>query len=217
MKQLMIGVVVVAALATGACLQKDTSSTIYLDPSGSLEWMVLERDVQSDSDEPATRQAEEDEYLDALRRDEHPVATAFRALGGMHVTAGTLRASRPYAAVVQAEFSSLTALVAPLLDACQVPHGTDVRSDGAETTWTLWMDVGPDGDLDTPEGCDTPFEGLLEAMDVTIALTSGHFTHAQGFTLGGNTRAKLDEDATKPDALARNGGRLVFSLRWTDK
>jgi hypothetical protein len=217
MKQLMIGIAIVAAMATTGCLQKDTSSTIYLDPSGSLEWMVLERDVQSDSDEPKTQFEEEVAYLDALRADEHPIATAFRALGGQHVTTQALRTSRPYAAVVQAEFTSLTALLAPMLDACEVPHGTDVRSDGEETTWTLWMDVGPEGDLDTPEGCDTPFEGLLEAMDVTIALTSGHFTHAQGFTLGGNTRAKLDEDATKPDALARNGGRLVFSLSWTDK
>jgi hypothetical protein len=179
--------------------------------------MVLERDVRSDSDEPKTQAEEEAVYLDALRADEHPVAMAFRALGGQHVTTQTLRTSRPYAAVVQAEFPSLTAIVSPVLDACQVPHRIDVETVGSETTWTLSLDVGPDGDLETPEGCDKPFEGLIEAMDLTIALTSGRFTHVQGFTLDGNTRAKFDEAATKPDALALTGGRLVFSLTWTDK
>ncbi len=217
MKQLMIGVVMVVAVATGACLQKDTTSTLYLDPSGRVEWMVLERDVRSDSDDPKTIRDEETAYLEALRTDDHPVAAAFVALGGQAVTTQAIRTSRPYASAVQGEFTSLTALVAPLLDACQVPYDADIQAVGDDTTWTLSLDVGPDGNPVTPDGCSEPFEGLLEAMDVTIVLTSGHFTRAQGFTLSGDTRATIDDGATKPDALARTGGRLVFSLSWTTR
>jgi hypothetical protein len=211
---LVIGIV---TLATTACLQKDTTSTIYLRADGAAEWVVFERDVRSDSKEPVTRDEEEAAYLDPIRRGQHPVAMSFAALGAAEVRTEILRIDRPYSTMVSGRFPSLTAAVSPILDACQVPYGADIRMLDGETTWTLWVNVGPDGAPDTPEHCADPFEGLADALDFTIVLERGSFTNAVGFTLEGPARARIDDKAAAPETLAATGGRVVYSLTWTER
>jgi hypothetical protein len=206
-----------ATLAMAACLQKDTTSTIYLQADGGAEWVVFEHDVRSDSEEPVTRDEEEAAYLDPIRRGQHPVAMSFAALGATGVRTEMLRTDRPYSAMVSGRFANLTAAVSPILDACQVPYGADIRTHDGETTWTLWVDLGPDGEPDTPDDCADPFEGLADALDLTIVLERGRFTHAIGFTLEGPVRAKVDEKAAAPEALAAAVGRVVYSLTWTER
>ena len=41
MKRLTLALAVTASLTAGACLQKDTTSTIYLRRDGSFDWVVL--------------------------------------------------------------------------------------------------------------------------------------------------------------------------------
>ena len=64
--------------------------------------------------------------------------------------------------------------------------------------------------------CAKEFEGLLDAAEVTVVVTRGRFTNAVGFTLEGADRAVFDEKANNDEALARNNGRMVLSLSWTD-
>ena len=216
MKRFTLLIAALTALTSSACLQKDVTSTVYLQQDGSADWFVLERNVRSDEEKPAARDQEEHEYLDMITRDRHGVAEGFRALGASEVRTRLLRDRRPYAAMVEGRFDGLTGILAPVLASCSITHGSDMVSTGGETTWTLWADVGPDGDAAFSDSCGKEFEGILEATEVTIVLASGRFTRAVGFTLEGTDRAMIDEKATDNEALARNNGRLVLSLSWTD-
>ena len=69
----------VAAALCGGCLQKDMTQSIYLAPGGVV-WSVIERDVRSDTREPAGRIGEESDYFLAASAGNHPVAQALRRL-----------------------------------------------------------------------------------------------------------------------------------------
>ena len=218
MKRMALALALFAAFMSTGCLQKDTTSTVYLRQDGSLDWFVSERNVRSDEADAAKRAREETVYLDAIGRDEHDVAKWFRRLGGANVRTRLLRDTRPYTVVVDAQFNSLSDLVGRPLTACGVPHHVDLTKDGGVTTWRLWADVGEDGgnvSQTESDDCGTDVDGLADALPFTIVLESGQFTHAEGFTLEGSDTARIDEAATNPDALKQNRGQVVFSLSWT--
>jgi hypothetical protein len=214
MKRFSFALIVVAALGATACLQKDTTSTIYLNPDGSVDWVVLEQNVRSDAGDGTERAAEEGAYLTALAEDRHAVAESFRALGGRDVRTQRIRESRPWMTLVSAHFEDLGAMWSPLLSACGIPHGTRTTSQGGITTWDFWADLGPDIVGAAPDHCADPLEGLLDATDGAIVLTAGHFEQAVGLVLGGPDRATLPDSVTDEETLAKTGGRLVLSLSW---
>jgi hypothetical protein len=214
MKRFSFAIIVVAALGATACLQKDTTSTIYLNTDGSFDWVVLEQNVRSDARAGTERAAEEGAYLTSIDEDRHAVAEAFRALGGRDVQTQRIRDSRPWMTLVSARFDDLGAAWSPLLSGCGIPHGTRTTSLGDVTTWEFWADLRPDVVDASPEDCADPFEGLLDAMDGAIVLTAGHFERAVGFVLDGPDRATLPDSVTDDEALAKTGGRLVLSLSW---
>lgn len=209
-------VALTAALATAGCLQKDTTSTLYLRTDGSFDWVVMERDVRSDEADAAKREAEERAYLDAVGRDRHDVAEAFRALGGQSVRTRLLRDTRPYAVMVDARFDSLSRVFDSQLAGCGVAYDISQTVDGDVTTWRLWADIGEDGGrLDTgSDTCGAALHGMSDALDFTIILQGGTFTKAEGFTLTGSDTAATSDDATSSDALKKNGGQFVLSLSW---
>lgn len=206
--------VVLALLAGTACLQKDTTSTIYLRPDGSLDWVVVDRNVRSDATSETERTQEEARYRDAAEQGGHGAALAFSALGAARVHTHVQRAARPYAVVVEGTFDSLATLASVPLAACGVPHETAITHADGVTTWTLRANLSHhDGDIG-PAGCEKPFEGLLEALDVEILLESGRFTDALGFTTLRPDCAVPDEQAFEEAAIERNDGWLVLSLSW---
>jgi hypothetical protein len=216
MKRITLILAMAASISAAACLQKDTTSTIYLRQDGSLDWVVLEQDVRSDEIDPAKRTAEETAYVDAAARGEHGVAEGFLALGADDVRIRWLRSTRPYAVMVDARFESLTAIFERQLTACRIPHEIGSTQDGDVTTWKLWIDAGPDGEGlegDHGDGCDDGFEGLTDAMDITIVLESGRFTNAAGFTLEGADTAVVDQEGI--ETACKTTGQIEFSLSWT--
>lgn len=215
MKRIASLVVVLTTIATTACLQKDTTSTIYLNQDGTASWMVLERNVRSDEDDAAALNREEHEYLDSIVGDRHRVAEAFKALGALDVRTRLLRDERPYAAMVDGRFAGLTDILAPVFTSCGMTYDAALATVDGVTTWTLRADIGLDGDAAFPDTCAKEFEGLLDAAEVTVVVTRGRFTNAVGFTLEGADRAVFDEKANNDEALARNNGRMVLSLSWT--
>ena len=214
MKRFSFAIIVVAALGATACLQKDTTGTIYLNPDGSFDWVVLEQNVRSDARDGAERTTEEGAYLTSIAEDRHAVAESFRALGGRDVQTQRIRESRPWMTLVSARFDDLGAAWSPLLSACGIPHGTRTTSQGGVTTWDFWADLRPDVVDAAPDHCAEPVEGLFDAMDSAIVLTAGHFEQAVGFVLDGPDRATLPDSVTDDETLAKTGGRLVLSLSW---
>ena len=215
MKRTLMTIALTTALLTTGCLQKETTSTMYLRTDGSFEWVVFERDVRSDESDAAKREAEEFGYVDAIARDRHGVAEGFRALGGQDVRTRLLRDTRPYAVMVEARFDSLTAVFDSQLAGCGVPYDISQTVQGDVTTWRLWADVGVDGEkLAGDDSCGAGLSGMSDALELTILLQGGTFTKAEGFTLSGSDKATTLEDEAGNDALKKNNGQLVLSLSW---
>ena len=215
MKHFTLTLAMAVSLTSAACLQKDTTSTIYLRQDGSFDWVVLERNVRSDEADGAARLSEESAYVAAVDRGEHDVAEGFLALGAEDVRVRWLRNARPYAVMVDGRFDDLAAVFDRPLMRCGIPHEVSITHDGELTTWRLRADVGPEGegvDFNLNEGCDDGLDGLADALAVTIVLESGRFTDVTGFKLEGSDTATFDEEGV--EAAAKATGRFELALSW---
>ena len=113
MKKLLI--VAAMTLLASACLQKETRHTLYLEPDGSVTWIIDESDVRSDEEDQLARDREEAEFLALARSGRHPVAEALRELGAMGVYVSVQRADRPFSVSTEGRFVSIEHAVADLL------------------------------------------------------------------------------------------------------
>jgi len=216
MRRTTLALTIAAALIASACLVKDTTSTIYLRQDGSFDWVILEQNVRSDEQHEASRLSEEAGYVDGISRGDTGVVNSLLALGGDDVHVQWLRNRRPYAAMVDARFDSLAGIFDRALASCGIPYDSGLTESDGIVTWTLWADVGIDGDRLTHEaleGCGDSLDGLDEALDeLRIVLESGAFTEATGFTLAGAIVAVFDEAAV--EERVKTTGVIELSLSW---
>jgi hypothetical protein len=215
MSRTTFALVIAASLIATACLEKDTTSTIYLREDGSFDWVILEQNVRSDEGDDASRLAEEARYVDAVSRGETGIVNGLLALGAEDVHVQWLRSRRPYAVMVDARFGSLATVFDRVLAPCGLPYESALTEVGGVKTWTLHADVGIDGErLDhaTAERCADGLDGLTEALGFTIVLESGAFTAATGFVLKGADTVAIDEAAI--DERVKATGLVELSLSW---
>jgi len=213
MKRITFALLMAAAIASAGCLVKDTTSTVYLRQDGSFDWVVLEQNVRADGGDAPGSRAEEAEFVDAVSRGDLGTAKGLLALGANDVRVRWLRSRRPYAVMVDARFDDLASVFDRLLTRCEVPHETRITEANGVTTWTLRVEVGPDGEAPgAAEGCDDGLSDLIDALDFTVVLESGTFTGATGFTLRGIDTAAIDEKAI--DEGSKATGWVGLSLSW---
>ncbi|MGE5198628.1 MAG: hypothetical protein ACM3H9_03235 [Rhodospirillaceae bacterium] len=216
MRNAALASILAAALAAAGCLEKETTSTIYLRQDGSFDWVILEQNVRSDGRDEDSRRAEEAEWVEAASRGEQDPVTALLALGAQDVHVRWLRSRRPYGVMVDARFDSLARVFDRLLLPCEVPYESTVAEAGGIATWTLRADVGVDGErLDGggADACGEGLDGLGDALDgLRVILESGTFTAAKGFTIQGTDAAVADEAAV--EAAVKSTGVVELSLSW---
>lgn len=210
-----LGLALVAAMTAAACLQKETTSTIYLRRDGSFDWVVLERNVRSDADVDASRTAEEQTWARDTTLAQSALVRTMLDMGGRDVFVRWLRSTRPYAVETGAKFDSLPAAFDRALAGCALPYANGIADTDGVTTWTFRLDVGPDGSRLDAAGhvCSEGLAGLGDLLSgLTVVLESGAFTGAQGFTLEGGDSAAIDDDAI--DASVKATGLVELSLSW---
>jgi hypothetical protein len=213
MKRITFALLTAAAITAAGCLTKDTTSTVYLRPDGSFDWTILEQNVRSGESDAAAREVEESRFVDEVSRADLGMVSGLLALGARNVDVRWLRSTRPYAVMVDARFDDLASVFDRLLTRCEVPHETRITEADGVTTWTLRIEVGPDGEAPgSGDGCDDGLSDLIDALDFTVVLESGTFTRAIGFTLRGIDTAAIDEKAIEQGSKAT--GRVELSLSW---
>jgi len=215
MKRTTLAIAIAATLLTAACLQKDTTSTIYLRPDGSFDWAILEQNVRSDERDESARLAEEAKYVDAVSRGDSGMVNSLLALGAQDVHVRWLRGTRPYGVMIDARFDSLASVFDRLLAPCEVPYESAITKTEGVTTWRLRIDVGPeDSRLEQGGGedCGDSLNGLTDALEVTIVLESGTFTAATGFIIKGTDTAAVDEKTIEENV--KSTGIVELSLSW---
>jgi hypothetical protein len=202
-----------AAVFSGGCLVKETSATLCLEPDGSVQWTVLQRNIHATGDTPADRQREEDEFMAAAAADRHPNAVAFRALGGSDVRTEVVSARWPFAVLTEARFPDIARVFQQILDGIGEVHGQSrLERNGDRTTWTITLDYDPD--FERPDSDDaSDIDSSLFADDGPVFfMRHGQFVDAVGFDITDDGRvAKLtdldDHDWNKDP-------HLVLSVSW---
>jgi hypothetical protein len=216
MRHTALPLAIAAAVLAAACLQKDTTSTIYLRPDGSFDWVILEQNVRSDERDESARLAEEATYADAVSRGDSGMVNSLLALGAQDVHVRWLRGRRPYGVMIDARFDSLASVFDRVLAPCGIPYESRLSESQGVATWTLRADVGLDGDRleeHAGEGCGEGLDGLDGALDdLRIVLESGTFTAATGFIIEGTDTAAVDEKTIEENV--KSTGTVELSLSW---
>jgi len=203
----------VLALTFGstACLVKETTHRVYLSPSGSVAWMVLEQGVRSDEEDSTKQRREEREWLDAVVRDAHPVTQGLRRLGAERLSTHLLRSERPYMVLTDARFARVDEVIQRLLEECGLRGTATLQTEGQATTLAVSVDLSS---LDDPEPeTESPVVALLEDLDrYRFALTEGRFVGATGFDIIENGAAATLQEI--PAETVETGGIMKLRLAW---
>jgi len=202
-----------AIVPLGACIEKDTSTTIYIRNDGTIEWAVLDQNVRSNEEDSGKRFDEERTYIDDILGGIDRLTKGFRTLGGTNIKSVVLRDRAPFATLRSADFEHLNQVWERGFESCQVPHRLSLKTDGVVTTWTLAIQVDPE-----PESSDSCNSEAIEALlsdsseHLRIMLESGTFVSATGFTITNSDTAEVQD--IDSDTIKKNEGWVVFSLTW---
>ncbi len=201
----------VAAVGTTGCLVKETTHRLYLSPSGSVDWMVLEESVRSTENDPSGRISEEQEWLAAIATDTHPVAEGLRRLGADEASTTLLRPARPYMALTDARFPRVDRVIARLFDELGLRGEATLVVKGEEATLSVALDLAS---LDDPGPEDeSPATALLEDLDrYRFVLTEGRFVSATGFAILDDGTAAVLQEA--PSETLDSRGVVKLRLAW---
>jgi hypothetical protein len=212
MKQKLLGMAVLTVtLGSTGCLVKDTTHRVYLSPSGSVAWIVLEQGVRSNEDDSNKRWREEREWLDAIARDAHPAAEALRRLGSAAITTRLLRSERPYMVLTDARFARVDHVIGRFFEELGLRGEATLEADGRGAVLSVALDLSS---VDDPEpDIESPVTALLEDLErYRFALTEGRFVAATGFDIIDNGTAATVQEI-QPETV-KAGGVLKLRLEW---
>ncbi len=185
------------AIAGGCTMTAETYHSLYLDPDGTVTWSVVERNVRSESDDPHQRESDEQEWLAELDGGRNPVALALAQLGATSVETQLLRRERPFNALTEATFTAIDDLARAIGDGLCVETRARLTREGSQHRLEIEIDFVEE-ELECDEaGTLLPLWDALE--ELTIHLTKGAFTEAQGFTLDRTAAvATIDQLSDEP-------------------
>jgi hypothetical protein len=205
----ILAILAAAAVLTGGCLLKDVTHTWYLDETGAVTWVVIEKDVRSDARSPVDRQDEELAYYAAVKAGNHPAARGLRALGAGQLRTRILRSELPYTVVTEGRFANLEELGQRMITMSGLAGTSVVTRTGNTLEWTFSVrdphaeDVKPNEDV-------SALMGDLDTLQVVLA--RGHFESAQLFDISSDRRvATFDESQLKD---ADENAVVVLRLKW---
>ena len=200
---------VLGTLASG-CLLKDELHAWYVDRTGGVVWVVIEKDIRSDAQAAADRDGEEATYWASVKSETHHMARGLRLLGAEAMRTRVLRAESPFTVVTEGRFAGLGELGQRLIvHAGLTGSSIATRADG-KWEWTMTV-RDPHATGDSTERVDDGLAALVAGLDkLEIVLVSGRFEDATGFDLSSDRRiATLKEDSSGNDEST-----VTLMLRW---
>lgn len=209
-KRLGMAGVLAAALSMAACLEKETTHTMYLSPDGEVAWTTVERNVRSDGQHTSSRDAEEAEYLAAALAGTNDVAKGLAVLEPVRVQTRVLRRERPFTVMTEARFSSVEELANRIMAECRLTGDAYTTREADAVTLHLHLDFrGVDQETENT----SPVMALIDEISAyRIVLTDGRFVEAIGFTL--NDDNTIATPIAISDEAMKAMGVLDLSLTW---
>ena len=184
--------VVLAAVVTGGCLQKETTHTLFMSPDGRVAWVAVEANVHSDESDPGKRQAEEHAYIGPALIGTHRVARGLQALDPTSLVRTTvIRDERPFHVVTEASFARVDTVLERLLTENGLPARVTTEREESGARLRIRFDFSR-----TLVERDTPASALLEDLEhFVFVLPEGSFIAGGGFEVLNRTRARLSKEA----------------------
>lgn len=200
-----------ATVGSTGCLVKETTHRVYLSPSGSVDWLVLEESVRSDDNDSAKRSNEERAWLDSVAAGTHSIAEGLRRLGPEDLSTRLLRPARPYMALTGARFARADRVIGRMFEELGLRGEATFGARGQYATLSVSLDLSS---LDDPgPDAESPATSLLEDLDrYRFVLTEGRFVDAIGFDILENGSAATLQ-AVRSETLEA-GGVLKLRLVW---
>jgi hypothetical protein len=198
---------------TAGCLQKDTTGTWYVNPSGEVTWVVVEEDVRSDANTLADRQVEESQYWLAVQQERHPVAAGLQELGGAKLKTIVLRDEAPYSVRTEARFSGLDELGRRMIAAINVMGTSILTRDGDTWDWTMTV-RDPSSPMSVSEPSDNVNAVMIDMDTLRIVLVAGRFEYAEGFDLSGDRRVATMQTKDKSTHAQPEEPTVKLRLVW---
>jgi hypothetical protein len=183
--------------------EKETHQTIYLNPDGSLSWVVLERDIRGGPDF-------EEELLSAFERGEHTIATAFEALDPVALDCTMLRRESPFVVYTSADFPALDEVFQNLYEQLGVRNHAVLERAGEVTRfhWTVWHEES------STLSWNEELLSLLDEDEFRIVLTEGKFVDAEGFEIVDDGTVAIPSEGNDEDEEEETESDEVYSLTW---
>jgi len=210
----VLGILILAVLSS-SCLRKDVVSTWYIEADRRVVWSIAERDVRSDAESPDDRDNDEDDFIAAVRRNDHAVARGLQQFTPAPLTSRILRERPPFSVVTDAGFPSLATLGERVLARFGLRGSSLVEftRDGFEWTWTLDADTRVDEDIR-----DDDLGAVFESPVIRLALAQGRFLESPGVTLSEDKRLATFPINDLLDGHGKCEGQpTTFVVRWTDR
>lgn len=204
--------VVLAAVVTGGCLQKETTHTLYVSPDGRVTWVAVEANVHSDERDSGKRQAEEDSYIGPAAIGTHRVARGLQALEPASLVRTTvIRDERPFHVVTEATFARIDAMLERLFVESGLPARVTLSQEADRARLRIRFDFSR-----TLAERDTPASALLEDLDdIVFVLPEGSFIAGDGFEIADRARARLSKEALDAIDKAMTERRAIeLTLAW---
>jgi hypothetical protein len=200
-----------ATVASAGCLVKETTHRVYLSPSGSVDWMVLEEGVRSDDNDSTKRSNEEREWLSGVAADTHPIAEGLRRLGPDELSTRLLRPVRPYMALTDARFARVDHVIGRLFEELGIRGTATLDTRGQKATLSVSLNLSS---LDDPgPETESPVTALVEDINrYRFILTEGRFVAATGFDILENGSVATLQATPSETGEAR--GVLKLRLAW---
>jgi hypothetical protein len=208
-----LGACALAAIVASGCLVKETTETWYVNPSGEVTVVMLEKDVRSDARTVVDRQTEENEYWLAVQQQRHPVAAGLLELGGNNLKTVVLRGEAPYTVQTEARFTGLDELGRRLIASTGVMGTSIVTHDGPTWDWTLTV-RDPSSPMSATEPSDNVGAVTMEMDVLRVVLTSGRFEKAEGFDLSNDGRVATLNMKEQPAADEPEMPTVTLRLVW---
>jgi hypothetical protein len=209
-----LGIIGLAVMAAAGCLQKETGHTLYLSPDGMVSWLVIEKDVYSDTKDRAARSQEEREYIVGAGGDAHGIGRALRVLDPLDLRTRIVRNERPFVVTTEARYGSVERLGRDLMARLGLDGNVTLHREGPVMTLRMRLDVAAALASEGEREPENPVDALVDDLErYRVVMTEGRFRDARGFTLGPDgTQAMFVK--TPWEEIEANGGIVELTLSW---
>jgi hypothetical protein len=203
----------VAALATAGCLQKQTTHTLYLSADGSVRWIIEESGVYSDESDEGQRLAEEQAYIGPALIGAHRVAQGFQAIAPDGLVRTTvIRDERPFHVVTYTRFFRVDRMLERLFKEAGLKAPVTLEENDGRHRLRMHFDFSRQ-----IEERNSPATALLEDFEsFRFVLTEGRFVAGGGFDVPDRREAVISREwANAVETAVSNKREIDLVLTWT--